>query len=73
MLPTRERLDAVDDPAALHERYFRLVVRHELAARDAAAQILRIDLGAPVQQGRELRRELGGGERLLERPAHRKT
>ena len=72
VLPARESFDAVDDPAALHERRFRLVVRNEFVARNAAAQVLDVEVRALVQHRRQLRLQLDDGNRLLERAAHRK-
>ena len=71
MLPARERLDAVDDPAALHERRFRLIVGNELVVRDAAAQVVRVELRALMQHRGELRLQVGDHDRFLEGPAHR--
>ena len=70
MLPTRQRLDTVDDPAALHERRFRLVVRDEFVVRDAAGEIFGVELRALMDHGRELRCQLADGNGFFERAAH---
>ena len=43
MLPARERLHSVDDPAALGEARLRLVVRHDLAGGDAALEVVGVE------------------------------